>query len=211
MNFYLPDFFLKYKLNLLFAELWQNSPEVFNEGVNIGAVYGCFPGAIWNGGRLMTCSLHIGDIENVINRFNEIDIPLRFTFTNSLLQKEHTFDTYCNLIMESANNGMNEVLVNSPILEDYLRDKYPDFKYILSTTRCERDLNKLNQFSKEYDMVVLDFRDNNNFDFLNQLEDKSKIEVLVNSYCNPKCTRRKQHYEMISRNQLLHRVAKTDD
>lgn len=210
MNFYLPDFFFKFDLNLLFAQLWQSNPEVFRDGINIGAVYGSFPGAIWNGGRLMTGSVRLQDIENVINRFNENDIPLRFTFTNGLLEEKHTYDTYCNLILKSADNGMNEILVNSPILENYLRNEYPNFKYILSTTRCERDINRINEFTKKYDMVVTDFRDNNNFDFLNKIEDKSKVELLVNSYCDPKCERRKLHYDKISNNQLLYRVARTE-
>ena len=211
MKFYLPDFFFKFNLNTLFIELWQTSPEVFNENVNIGAIYGSFPGAIWNGGRLMCGSVIIQDIEGMINRYNEMDMPVRFTFTNSLLREEHIYDTYCNLIMEAANNGMNEVLVNSPILEDYLRTKYPDFKYILSTTRCERDIDKINTFTKQYDMVVTDFRDNNNFSFLEQITEKNKIELLVNSYCNPNCSRRLQHYEKISNNQLLYRVAETEN
>ena len=211
MKFYLPDFFFKFDLNILITQLWQEHSEYFHDGLEIGAVYGSFPGAIWNGGRLMCGSVIIQDIEGMINRFNELDMPIRFTFTNSLLQKEHIHDTYCNLIMEAANNGMNEVLVNSPILENYLRDKYPDFKYILSTTRCERDINKINTFTEQYDMIVTDFRDNHNFDFLSQIQDKSKIELLVNSYCNPNCTRRKQHYDMISNNQLLYRVAKTEN
>lgn len=29
----------------------------------------------------------------------------------------HLWDTYCNLIMQLANNGMNQVLVNSEALE----------------------------------------------------------------------------------------------
>jgi hypothetical protein len=211
MKFYLPDFFFKFDLNTLFIELWQTSPEVFNENVNIGAIYGSFPGAIWNGGRLMCGSVIIQDIEGMINRYNEMDMPVRFTFTNSLLREEHIYDTYCNLIMEAANNGMNEVLVNSPILEDYLRTKYPDFKYILSTTRCERDIDKINAFTKQYDMVVTDFRDNNNFSILEQITEKNKIELLVNSYCNPNCSRSLQHYEKISNNQLLYRVAETEN
>ena len=207
MKFYLPDFFFKFDLNILITQLWQEHPEYFHNGLEIGAVYGSFPGAIWNGGRLMCGGTVIQNIENIINQFNELDMPIRFTFTNSLLQKEHLNDTYCNLIMESANNGMNEVIVNSPILEDYLRNKYPNFKYILSTTRCERNIDTINDYTKQYDLIVTDYRDNINLDFLSQIQDKSKIELLVNSYFDPNCTRRKQHYDAISHNQLIFRVA----
>lgn len=211
MKFYLPDFFFKFDLNILITQLWQEHPEYFHDGLEIGAVYGSFPGAIWNGGRLMCGGTVIQNIENIINQFNELDMPIRFTFTNSLLQKEHLNDTYCNLIMESANNGMNEVIVNSPILEDYLRNKYPNFKYILSTTRCERNIDAINDYTKQYDLIVTDYRDNINLDFLSHIQDKSKIELLVNSYCDPNCTRRKQHYDAISHNQLIFRVAEKEE
>ena len=211
MKFYLPDFFFKFDLNILITQLWQEHPEYFHDGLEIGAVYGSFPGAIWNGGRLMCGGTVIQNIENIINQFNELDMPIRFTFTNSLLQKEHLNDTYCNLIMESANNGMNEVIVNSPILEDYLRNKYPNFKYILSTTRCERNIDTINDYTKRYDLIVTDYRDNINLDFLSQIQDKSKIELLVNSYCDPNCARRKQHYDAISNNQLLFRAIEKEE
>ena len=86
---------------------------------------------------------------------------------------------YCNLILECSNNGMNEILINSLELEQFLRKKYPNFKYILSTTRCERDIFKINEATKNYDLVVIDYRDNRNLNFLNAIEDKSKIEIAV--------------------------------
>jgi collagenase-like PrtC family protease len=69
---------------------------------------------------------------------------LRFTFSNSLLEEKHIYDTYCNLIMEEADTGNNEVIVNSPILEQYLRENYPNYKYISSTTKCERNIDIIN-------------------------------------------------------------------
>lgn len=211
MNFYLPDFFFKFDLNFHIIQLLKSNPEYFYDDIKIASIYGCFPGAIWNGGRLMCGSTVQQNIQRTIEELNAVGVPIRYTFTNSLIEEKHLQDSYCNLLMDAANNGMNEVLVNSPILEDYLRKNYPNFKYILSTTRCERDINKINELTKNYDLIVLDFRDNANIDFLQQIEDKSKIELLVNSYCNPACQKRKHHYDLISRNQLSYRVAQTDD
>ena len=181
INFYLPDFYYQYKLNIKLIMLLQEHPEYFHDNIEIGAVYGSFPGAIWNGGRLMSGNTHSDNIECTINGFNDLNVPVRFTFTNCLIEKEHVYDTYCNMIMDYANNGMNEVLVNSPILEEHLRNKYPNFKYILSTTRCERDVDKINAACEQYDLVVPDFRDNINFDYLNKLNHKNKIELLINA------------------------------
>jgi hypothetical protein len=52
INFYLPDFYYKKDLNLELILLLKEHPEYFYDNINIGAVYGVFPGSIWNGGRL---------------------------------------------------------------------------------------------------------------------------------------------------------------
>ena len=79
---------------------------------------------------------------------------MRFTWTNSLLTEEHLQDTYCNLIMRLADNGMNQVLVNTPVLEQYLRQKYPGYQYISSTTKRILDPEKLrDELKKDYFMV----------------------------------------------------------
>lgn len=202
MKFYLPDFYYKYDLNIIIIDLLKEHPEYFYDNIEIGAVYGCFPGMIWNGGRLYTGFADYNNIKNTIANFNERNIPLRFTCTNPLLEEKHVYDTCCNLVLDLANNGMNEILVNSPILEEYLRKTYPNYKYILSTTRCERDINKINQYTNEYDLVVTDYRDNNNFTFLDKIEQKDKIELLINAYCDPACKIRKEHYAAIATAQL---------
>lgn len=202
MNFYLPDFYNKYNLNLTIIYLLQNHPEYFYENIKIGAIYGAFPAMIWNGGRLNLTKEKCSNIEFYINTFNNLEIPLRFTLTNNLISKEHLSDKYCNLIMDIANNGYNEIIINSSILEEYLRKKYPNYKYILSTTKCERKISKINNYCKKYDMVVLDFRDNNNWDLLSQLSSPEKIEILVNATCDPNCKFRELHYSLISKQNL---------
>ena len=201
ISFYLPDFYYKYDINLKLIRLLKEHKEWFNN-FKIGAIYGSFPGAIWNGGRFVPGLTSMENIKATIDIFNSYDVPIRFTFTNCLLEQEHVYDTYCNMIMKIANNGMNEVLVNSPVLELYLREKYPNFKYILSTTRCERDVNKINEACSLYHLVVPDFRDNHNKDFLNSLINKDKIELLADEYCLPGCSLRSEHYLYHSKCQL---------
>lgn len=202
MKFYLPDFDTLLHLNLSLLQLHHFHPEYFYEGIEFGGIYGTFPGAIWNGGRLLCGSTSSTRMKETIALLNDADIPLRYTYTNPLLEEKHLYDTYCNLTMELANNGMNEVIINSPVLEEYLRKNYPNFKYILSTTRCERDLGKINEATEQYDLVVIDYRDNYNFDFLEGIKNKDKIELLINAYCHPNCKLRQKHYETIAKHQL---------
>lgn len=202
VNFYLPDFYENFHLILLLDDLMKQSPECFFDDIRIGAVYGCFPGSIWNGGRVILGSCTKQEIDYVIAEFNQRGIALRYTFTNPLLEKHHLLDTFCNLCMEAGDNGRNEVLVNSPLLEDFICSMYPGYKILSSTTKCIKDTELLKQeLEKDYALVVLDSAMNNT-DELFALEHKEKIELIVNHYCQDDCPRRKEHYDAVGRCQL---------
>ena len=93
---------------------------------------------------------------------------------------------------------MNGVIVVSPILEQYIREKYPKYKITSSTCKRITDINKLNEESdKDYDIVVLDYDFNNKFDLLEQVKNKEKCEILINACCQPNCPNRVKHYNDI--------------
>ena len=204
--FYLPDFFYLYKTNTALIQLVKTNPEFFKFKFNIGAIYGCFPNQIWNGGRSVRGNdVGVYNILDTIKKVNDVfKTPIRFTYTNPLITEEHLDDPFCNFVTEAANNGMNEILVNSPILEEYLRKKYPNFKYISSATRCIRDVDKINELtaSGQYHLVLGDYRDNFNFDFLSKIQDKDKIEILTDPACCQDCVRRELHYKLLAQMQL---------
>lgn len=202
INFHIPDFCIFYNLNNKLIDLIYKYTECFYEDINIGSIYGSFPGAIWNGGRPYLGTSDKRSIELIIDNFNSKNIPLRFTFTNSLITKEHLNDSLCNYIMEVGQTGMNGVIINNDILENYLRSKYPNYNYILSTTAVRRGLDNINIACEKYDMVVLDYNDNKNLDILNNILFKNKVEFLCNEMCIPNCQYRKYHYETISDAQI---------
>ena len=136
VRFHLPDFSGNFKLNFMFAEMLKQRPEFFREGVEIASFYGVFPPCLWNGGRTQGGMTDKNYIKNVIKAFNDRGIPLRYTFTNMMLEKKHLSDDRCNMILNLSNNGLNEAIVASPILEDYLRRNYPKFK--LTSSTCKR-------------------------------------------------------------------------
>ncbi len=200
--FYLPDFYDKYHLNVIVCDLLRMYPQYFYDDIKIGAVYGCFPNSIWNGGRVVLGGASKEEIDFTVEEYNKRGIPIRYTFTNPLLEEKHLYDTYCNLCMEAANNGENEVIVNSPILEAYIRKEYPDYKVISSTTKCLTDVEQVKEeIQKEYSLVVLD-NSFNNAEKAFTLPHKEKYELVVNSYCRDACPNRKKHYEEIARAQL---------
>jgi hypothetical protein len=125
----------------------------------------------------------------------EYHIPCRLTSANYQLEAKHLWDIYCNYLLDLFYWEGNSIIVNSPILEEYIRKKYPKYKIISSTTKClnEKD-SALNELKYEYEMVVLDYNFNKDFEFLNNIQNKEKCELLINPVCMPKCPRRKEHY-----------------
>ena len=203
---HIPGFCVFRLLNQVLLNMMKSHPEYFHEGYAIGSAYGTFPGAIWNGGRAAVGFSSKAQIESVLNIYNSRGIPVRFTWTNSLIGEKECYDTFCNLIMRLADNGMNQVLVNAPALEKYLRENYPNFKMISSTTKRIVDKDKLaEELAKDFFLVVLDYDLNHDENVLDQIVSSGnagKVEILVNEVCFPNCPKRIEHYAMQSRFQL---------
>ena len=192
-------------INHVLLDTMQKFPSKFKPNYKIGSVYGTLPGAIWNGGRnIIEGFCNKPDVEQILKAYNQRGVPCRFTWTNVLLEEKHTYDTYCNMIMQVGNNGMNQVLVNRPVLEEYIRREYPKYKIISSTTK--RILNTdtlLEELKKDYFLVVLDYDLNHNENVIEQiLPAADRIEILVNETCSAGCPKRVEHYREISRYQL---------
>ncbi|MCM1579643.1 MAG: hypothetical protein NC078_12690 [Ruminococcus sp.] len=207
VNFHLPDFCGNYKMNLFVADLLESRPEYFYPGVKIASSYGCFPPAAWNGGRTATGAVRREFIDMIIKEYNSRGIPIRYTFTNPLVTEKHLGDPFCNMITRIAENGLNEIIVNVPVLEKYIREKYPKYPLISSTVKQIEDLGELTaETEKDYKLVVLDYNFNNRFDELEKIPRKDKAEILVNPYCSPHCRRRKKHYEFLGERQFEHNL-----
>lgn len=203
INYHLPSFTDHYSLNLLLDSYMKNFPERFRDGVRIASVFGSFPGAVWNGGRNVPGDYNRSMNEKIMKEFNGRGIPLRFTFTNPLIEEKHLSDKVCNDILKMAENGMNEVIVMSPLLEQYIRENYSGYKITSSTCKQIRDMNDLNgELEKDYNLVVLDYNWNNKFDDLALIKDRKRCEVLVNACCQPACPRRGEHYRSIGKYQI---------
>ena len=205
VRFHLPDFAGKFRLNLMFAEMLRNAPQYFREGVEIASFYGVFPPSIWNGGRTQPGVCDKNFVRSAIKAFNDRGIPLRFTFTNPALEKKHLSDDFCNMVMNMANNGMNEAIVFSPMLEEYIRRTYPRYKLTSSTCKRITDPEALKaELEKDYSIVVVDYDFNNNFEVLEKLPRKKDCELLVNACCEPGCPRRSAHYRSIGEQQIAY-------
>lgn len=201
--FSIPGFYEACELNFKFLDLYYNHSEYFYDNIKIEAVYGNPQFCIWDGGRVFTdynfCSSN--KLQKIIKVYNEnFNIPIRYVFTNPMIEKEDYYNRYCNLMMILGSNYNNEIVTNNDDLAFYLKEKYPSYSFISSTTKCLTDFN---DFKKElhkniYDRVCIDYNLNKKFDLLKTLteEEKEKTEFLINAICKPGCPYRKQHYKL---------------
>ena len=185
--YHLPGLFEFYDLYRVFLPLFQRHREYFYDWCEIGSIYGAPADCLWGGGRV-----GFGDnrAEDVAELMREHGISARLTFSNSLLRSEHLSDRRCNALcalFEAGAPVQNGVILCSDLLLDYLRERYPAFYFVSSTTKVLtefRDLEaELNR--PEFRYVVPDFRLNKAFDRLNTLSEaqKRKVEFLCNECC----------------------------
>ena len=204
--YHLPGLFEFYELYRMFLPLFREHREYFYDWCEIGSIYGAPGDCLWGGGRV-----GFGDQrpEDVARLMREYGISSRLTFSNSLLREEHLADSKCNALcalFEKNGSAENGVILCSDLLLDYLRERYPGFYFVSSTTKV---LTEFRQLEAELDReafryVVPDFRLNKAFDRLNALpaEKKRKVEFLCNECCRFDCRDRKACYENVSRKSL---------
>ena len=204
--YHLPGLFEFYDLYKAFLPLFREHREWFYDWCEIGSIYGAPADCLWGGGRV-----GFGEEEprSVAELMREYGISARLTFSNSLLEKKHLSDKKCNALcalFEKNGKAENGVIVASDLLLAYLKEKYPGFYFVSSTTKVLTDFK---DFQKECDrpefrFVVPDFRLNKEFSKLNALSDaqKQKVEFLCNECCWFDCNDRKKCYENVCRKSL---------
>ncbi len=200
IKFHLPGLCRNFPINMLLLRMFENFPKFFREDIKIASFFGEFPTSLWNEGRYDggdQCDA--GYVQQVIKVENAAGIAIRYTFTNPTITEKDLSDPYCNFCMKAGDNGRNEVLVVSPILEEYIRKNYPSYTINSSTCKEIRSIGALNdELAKDYGLVVLDYNLNNQFAELEHITDKKRCEVLVNACCVPNCPRRGEHYRFIA-------------
>lgn len=188
-----------------FLRTTKKFPCVLKDNVLIDSVFGS-PTCIWNGGRTLSdIYYNKQQLKSIHDTYAELGVKVRLIFTNPLLTEHDLYDRYCNLVMAIFQDLLPEVVVNSPLLEEYLRNKYPSVSFISSTTKRLCDAETQNaEFKRDYKYVCLDYDYNYNYDFLNNIQDtdRSRVEILVNSICPKSCKVRVLHQDFSAQRQL---------
>ena len=200
--YHLPGLFEFYELYKAFLPLWREHREYFYDWCEIGSLYGAPQDCLWGGGRV-----GFGDAspEDVLALTREYGISARLTLSNSLLRDEHLADRRCNRLcaMFGESSVQNGIIVTSDLLLAYLREHFPGYYFVSSTTKVLTDFADLVREldREEFRFVVPDFRLNREVAKFSALsaEQKQKVELLCNECCRFDCAERKNCYENVSR------------
>jgi hypothetical protein len=185
-HFFLCGAFESFDFIQSFLKEMKNSPWMLKDNVAIDSVFGS-PTCIWNGGRTISnVYYNKWKLKAIHDAYNELGVKVRFIFTNPLLDENDMHDRYCNLVIDIFQDLSPEVVVNSPLLETYLRSKYPSVTFISSTTkRLHSSEAQLKEFNHDYKYICLDYDYNYNIEFLDRIQkkDRQRVEILINSLC----------------------------
>ena len=208
--YHLPGLFEFYGLYREFLPLFREHREYFYDWCDIGSIYGAPADCVWGGGRV---GFGENNPKEVLALMKEYGISARLTFSNSLLRTEHLSDKKCNYLCSmfgEKNEIQNGVIIHSDLLLEYLKNKYPEFYFVSSTTKVLIDFEQLKHEMNRNDFlyVVPDFRLNKELDKLNRLSEKQKdkVEFLCNECCWFGCADRKKCYETVSRKNLGEKI-----
>lgn len=191
INFHIPGLYQHFNLNIKLIKLMKSNPEYFYDNIKISGVYGSFF-CPWAGGRTNEVFLDKQQKENIIKVFNELNVGVLFTFTNTLLEQRDVYDLYGNEDLKIiAPNSLNKVIIVSDLLKKYIHEKYPNIKFISSIAGDK------NQENNDCEINVVNANINNTDELFN-IKDKNNIEILLNSNCIKNCPYEKDHYDYIS-------------
>ena len=216
-HFHLPGLYEFYEFYKVVLPVFYEHRDWFFDNVEISSIYGAPLGSLWSGGRV---GFGDNNTKAVLSLMDKYSISARLTFSNSLLAPEHLKDRICSDTCKAfAHTSVQSgVIVHSDLLLDYLKESYPNFYFVSSTTKVITDFNEfIEELDRpEFNYVVPDFRFNPRLDELKSLSlgQKDKVEFLCNECCSFTCSDRKTCYEIVSRKVLgedVEHICKNDD
>ena len=178
----------------------------FSYDIPVSYIYGS-PLCKWNGGRVIMNihkRLSHEEIKEELFRANEYGITPLLTFSNLSIDEALLEDKLCNDILEILRQTGGDIIVASPLLEQYIRKYYPEIKIhasVIKTVFAPRTSEYYAQLSEKYYYYVVHPDDNYNSELLRSIPTHN-AEILVNEHCFHKCKQRAGHYNSISREQI---------
>ncbi len=136
INYAIPGVYSHFELNVNLIHLIKDHPEFFYDNIGIDAVFGIFPFCIMDGGRIFNEYVHLTkeEVEYIVKTYNDLGIPVRLVYTNTQLDPSLYNDRWSNIVLKIVENDINQIVVSDDNFQKYVRENYPKFSFISSTT-----------------------------------------------------------------------------
>lgn len=200
--FTLPDFYQNFKINqflLKASSMWEDK---FKVPVHFSLMSGSFPFSSWNGGfnnnkgtysfLSQDPSLQVFPLYYDYDSYKYSDVPFRLNCSNVCLEDFDFLDEHMNTILKLNENGCNEIELSNLNLLMYISEKYPEYTFVFSDNADlikPMDIDMINSLTSfdQLSCIKLPFRFNTDLELLKSIENKKKIELVVNTLCPPNC------------------------
>ena len=199
--FTLPNFCEYPGANHFIATAAKTMPQVFKEAVTFIQMSGNFAYNYWAGSY---CNMHgPGSYYKDFTAASQggIILPIRLLADNIALEEMDFQNVMNKNILENANTSAVIEIASIPLM-DYISERYTDFKYVFSKqadfiTPFTADLvNQIIDFNK-FQFIGVPDRLAKDFEFLEAIKGRNKLEITVNPRCPVKC----RHYNECHINQ----------
>ncbi len=189
--FTLADFFYNKNINERFIKMSRNHLNWFlDKNIIFTQIKGTLPYNLWNGG----INNIFGDIQIYENMklMSDTSLPLRFDFSNILLENTDFTDIMSNTILNIFSTMQFYVEISNLELMNYIHNKYPNYKFIMSKNSnllCPSTPEVVNSILSNVDLELFTIPNEvkNSKDYLQKINLPNKIEVVINQTCPLDC------------------------
>lgn len=159
----------------------------------LASVFGFLMDSPLNGGRDRASSIKYPPEE--IERLNAMGVGYSFTLTNTAAAPEHLRDRWTNQMLKRFENPINDVIVATPMIEEYVREKYPGYKVRASCIYNFKTVDEINRACERFDLVTPWPDLNDHDDQLSALKHKDRVMLFGTQICLKACgDYRLRHY-----------------
>ena len=183
-------------------------------GYFLDAVFGGQP-CLWHSGRIVRNAYSNDILENkmhlLLEEYTKRNISCRLNFSAPDIDKSMLSDKKSNLMLsilaehnKDTCGNSHGVIVASDDLREYIRKKYPDIYITASVIKTAYAHPKFtdtpqwfDELAQRFDMVVVRSDRNLSLSFLDSINAKDKMELILNSECIINCPYRVMHYQLM--------------
>lgn len=190
---FLENYSFNEKLHFLLKDKSKNKWLYYTD-IKLYNQNGSFPFHSWNGGYNNCFKGKTLTYRDLIHFSTFTLVPVNINCANILLQDTDLADIMAHQILKIYENGANNIEISDLKLYDFIKEKYPDYGFILSKEAYflnpeNYTLEVVNALidSNKFKNIMIPEHLSKDLEFLNQIKNKSKISVAINSKCPNSC------------------------